>query len=167
MEANVLTASIRERLAGDTYLSGRWLALGIGKWLLGMMAQADPWRVDLLSIGAYRTGLLSHDGTRYAGEPANLFSMTFRFGKIHHARNDPAGLANQPRAERVPVNELKLAEKLARCVRKNTHDIDRIMQENAAAARELCDECASLLEVRYYSPDAYRAWLGQLPRIAI
>jgi hypothetical protein len=165
MDAATLTTHIRGRLGNDTFLSGRWLSLGIGKWLLGIMALPEPWRVDLLSVYSYRTGLLSEDGNVYAGEPPNLFSLAFRFEKIQQVRRDPAELAVGETPEFAPLNEVALAEKLARCVQNHTHDVDRIMEANPAAAQALLDECASLLEVRYYSPEAYREWLARLPRI--
>jgi hypothetical protein len=168
VDANVATVldSIAQQLDGDTYLAGRWLTIGIGKWLLGILGKNDPWRVDLLSAYAYRTGLLSGDGTVYAGEPPNLFSLVFRFEKIRQTRTDPAGLAPVPNREFAGFDEVKLAEKLAKRVEEHTTDLDRQMQDDPATHAALSDECEALLAVRYYSRTAYRAWIAGLPQIS-
>jgi hypothetical protein len=163
-EGTLLT--IQQRLPKDTYLSGRWLTVGIGKWLLGIMGGSDPWRVDLLSAYSYRTGLLSEGGSAYAGEPPNLFSLVFRFEKVQTARKDPVGLA--PRAKGssfASFDELKLAEKLVKAVRDHTADLDRVLQDDPNTHDSLAKECEALLTVRYYSAEAYRAWIAKLPQI--
>ena len=118
------------------------------------------------SACAYRTGLLSNDGTAYAGEPPNLFSLAFRFEKVRQVRQDPAGLASPVReAPFADLNEIQLAEKLAKAVRNRTVDLDRQLQADPALLLALAAECESLLGVRYYSKEAYRAWVAKLPKI--
>lgn len=158
-----LLDALDQRIQGDTYLSGRWLTIGIGKWLIGIMGHNEPWRVDLLSAYAYRTGLLSDDGQQYAGEPPNLFSLVYRFEKIPRVRHDPAGLVPEPAAQFADHDEVRLAEKLARAVEQHTLDLDRAMAADGATHQLLCTECESLLSVRYYSPQAYREWVARLP----
>lgn len=127
------------------------------------MGHNEPWRVDLLSAYAYRTGLLSDDGQQYAGEPPNLFSLVYRFEKIPRVRHDPAGLVPEPAAQFADHDEVRLAEKLARAVEQHTLDLDRAMAADGATHQLLCTECESLLSVRYYSPQAYREWVARLP----
>jgi hypothetical protein len=160
-----LIKSITDRLPGDTYLAGRWIAIAVGKWLIGVAKQPAPWRVDLLSVCAYRTGLLSINGLTHAGNPPNLFSLAFKFQKIHQARQDPAGIAAHASGPYAALDETALAEKLAKCVELYTADLDCMMQNNVDVHRVLAQECESLLSVRYYSVEAYKKWVGQLPQI--
>jgi hypothetical protein len=140
------------------------------------MGQNDPWRVDLLSVYAYRTGLLSDDGIAYAGEPPNLFSLVYRFEKVRQRREDPSGLGSRQKAsvagaievstrQTTTIDEVQLATKMASCVERFTLDVDCVMQGDPAAHEALSSECESLLAVRYYSREAYRNWVARLPRI--
>jgi len=168
-----LLESIQKRIHHDTCLCGKWLTIGIGKWLLGISGQVPSWRVDLLSAYAYRSGLLTDAGATYAGEPPNLFSLVFRFSKIKQARQDPTGLDHQHHSdsaaeqavEYLPFDEVKLAEKLARTVAVHTKDLDLEMANDPTTYNRLCEECESMLSVRYYSKSDYREWISKLPQV--
>ncbi|MBX3380493.1 MAG: hypothetical protein KF805_10385 [Phycisphaeraceae bacterium] len=171
-EVDAFCVELSGRISNDPHLSGRLLALGIGKWLLGIVAQGDPWRVDLMSVWCYRTGLLSGSGQQFASEPPNLFSLAFRFEKIKTARLDPAGLAvehapGSGAEERYAAfNESALAEKMVRGILNNTRDIDCDVQGQAGLHELLMEESAALLRVRYYSETAYRLWAGSVPKVS-
>lgn len=163
---DALIAQLKVTRDQDAGLAGRWLAIAIGKWLLGIMAQPNPWRVDLLSVFCYRTGLMAEQGVQYAGEPPNLFSLAFRMERIRQVRLDPAGLAPPPAIPGGEFDEPHLAKKIAGCVEKNTIDLDVFLEQNIELNDQLKSECESLLSVRYYSPDEYRKWITRIPRIA-
>ncbi|MCL2648118.1 MAG: hypothetical protein FWD61_14090 [Phycisphaerales bacterium] len=162
--ADVVLSLLNQMRKDDTNLSGRWLTLAVGKWLLGIMADGAPWRVDILSVYCYRTGLLSEHGGRYASDPPNLFSIVFQLQKIQRSKTDPTGLASPTTIDGM-FDEKKLAEKMAFCVEKRTIDLDCHLQANPSVATELATECESLLGVRYYDREAYRSWVGRLPVI--
>lgn len=172
MHADDACAALMSQLPEDTGLCGRYLALGVGKWLLNVLLQHDPWRVDLLSLQCYRTGLASAEAFRHASGAPNLFSMAFKFEKIRAERVDRVGIVpssedgldgTSPRFS-IPT-ELSLAEKMAKCVRQHTVDIDSELQAQSAVRSQLLEECASLLKVRYYSENAYREWVDGIPSI--
>lgn len=162
------TAALFAKCAQDAFVSGQVLSLAIGKWLLGMSARPEPWRVDLLSAFVYRAGLAAKRAAEHAKEPPNLFSLAFRFQKIRQDRIDETGLGQSrgtvPQHPRfAPLDEAHLAEKMLGCLIKHIQDIDIAMCQDAALRSSLEDECLVLLENRYYSPAAYREWIRNVP----
>lgn len=146
-------------------LSGKMLSLGIGKWLASIAIARDPWRVDLLSVWSYRTGLTSPRAEEFARTPPNLFSLVFKFQKIQVGRADANGLAADTVGGVVP-SEIQLAEKMAKCVKSHTKDVDTDLADDQALATKLQSECEALLQVRNYSLSHYRDWLKPSQRAA-
>lgn len=153
-EAELLT----QHCHSNPSLSGQMLSLGIGKWLASIAREPDPWRVDMLSVWSYRTGMSSSRATEFAQQPANLFSIVFKFRKIQVGRIDTIGLANSTSGGIVP-SEPQMAEKMAKCVRHNTKDVDTELAADPALAAKLQSECEDQLSVRNYSISHYREWL--------
>lgn len=150
---------LEEVCSVDAAISGRVLSLGIGKWLAGIVSQPEIWRVDLLSIWSYRTGVVSARAEEFARGPANLFSLAFRFTKVIGPRHDPNGLAGRVGGG-IPPTEVQLAEKMAKCVRQYARDLDVDLERDNPLMMKLQTECEELLAARNYSLPHYREWLA-------
>lgn len=150
----------------NPFIAGRLLTIAVGKWLLGIMTKGHPWRVDLLSLYCYRTGMVAELRDKFANDPPNLFSLVFMLQKIPENKRDPSGLAESGRTE-VQIDEVKLAHKLAKCVGANTVDLDLYFQNHQEEYGRLTAECERLLLNRYYSIEAYRAWIAKVPVIQV
>jgi len=160
-EENV--GSLHENLASDDFRCGKWLSVGIGKWLMSVTRERVPWHLSLVSAVAYRAGLMSAAGAEFAGRPPNLVSLVFRFERSAQPVVDPIGLGRSPEVA-VSPDEITLAENL---VLELNHiiDLDCRLQEDPDYAALMFRECAAMLAVRNYSGDAYREWVERLPTV--
>lgn len=145
---------------------GRLLTVGVGKWLLALVAPAKGWSIELKSCVCYRRGLLKIDTKSGPVHEPDLFSLVFGFRRVGSPVVDPTGLARNPAvaARDWDSVETKAAIQIVNKA-ANALDLDIVMQDSEELSREMLEESARMLKLRNYDEEKYRTWAAQTPRL--
>jgi len=145
---------------------GRLLTVGVGKWLLALVAPARGWSVELKSCVCYRRGLLKIDTKNGPVQEPDLFSLVFGFRRVEAPVIDPTGLARNPAAATKDWDsvETKAAIQIVSKAAKAL-DLDVVMQNSEELSRKMLDESARMLRLRNYDETKYRQWAAQTPKL--
>lgn len=163
-DEGVLVAAIE---AAVGMLFGRFLTVGIGKWLLSVIGAAG-WTVELKSSLCFRRGLLNIEPTIREVPQPELISMVFLLDRLPTRLADPTPITGPVhianRQEDIAISEEKCAFQIGD---RATHlyDLDVVMQKDEARRVQFVEECARMLALRNYDPEKYREWAAGVPLI--
>jgi hypothetical protein len=125
----------------------RLFCTGLGKWLLGILAQAAPPRqVTLLSSCYYQSGPNGPD----------MLSLAFLCGAPVQVINDPAAILPAAASPAVP-SEIDCALQLTDSVGA-MFDLDAHLLSDQILREKLIDQAGRLMTSARYSEDKYKAW---------
>lgn len=145
---------------------GRLLTVGVGKWLLALVAPVKGWSVELKSCVCYRRGLLKIDTKSGPIHEPDLFSLVFGFRRLVEPVVDPTGLARNSGAAAKDWDSVETKAAI-QIVNKaaNAIDLDLVMQSSEKLSHEMLEESARMLRLRNYDEAKYREWAAQTPKL--
>ena len=129
----------------------RLFSVGLGKWLLRLMASGNPkWGVTLQASYSYRVH----------GKEPDMVSYAFSLQPFILGPTDRTGLSSKAVTQQKQFDERRYALGILDGV-QGIKDLDAHLRSQPRLKAQMEDASAELLATARYKPDEYRKWLKQ------
>jgi hypothetical protein len=163
-------------MRSSSWVSGQMTGIALGKWMAHLLASSTPWKVSIVSLWGYRTGLLPGKGDQRSQQradgPPNMISLVYQFDRKEETVFDERMLAPafSPRAQNIlhdPFREQAIAEGMVNAVGSEATDLDARLAGDEDLFSSLLSEAKDALEVRMYDGAGYEAFVSGAAKVRL